>query len=143
MTVSMTERAKSIMIIDDFEPDIVYAKIMLEQSKRWDIIITARSAREALSMFEAHEQDRAASEHGFPPMAILLDINMPGMNGFDFLTEFEEKYSNSNTTIVFMLSSSKSETDINKARAFKTVQSFITKPLSVNMAVSIAEELAG
>lgn len=140
-TTRMTQRTASIMIIDDFEPDIIYATIMLEQSGRWDKVIAARSAREALDLFKAYEKDHADAPDGFPPLAILLDINMPGMNGFDFLTEFEATYSHIDTTVVFMLSSSESDTDINTANGFKTVKSFITKPLSVEMAVNIAEEL--
>lgn len=60
---------------------------------------------------------------------ILLDINMPGMNGWDFLNELQKEFDHSFIT-VHILSSSVDPEDKIMAYGFSVVKSFITKPLS-------------
>jgi len=66
------------------------------------------------------------------PDFILLDINMPIMNGWEFLDEY--KRLNVDTTgksKIFIISSSVFSNDISRAKSYPLVKNFISKPLSV------------
>ena len=66
------------------------------------------------------------------PDYILLDINMPIMNGWEFLDEYKRlNIDPAGKSKIFIISSSVFSNDINKARSYPLVKSFISKPLSV------------
>lgn len=72
---------------------------------------------------------------------ILLDINMPVMNGWDFLTCYAELQGRKGESII-MLSSSIDHQDRQRSRAFGFVQDFIEKPLTrEKLANAIKKEL--
>ena len=65
------------------------------------------------------------------PDVILLDINFPGLDGWDFLEEFEEIKKNIEKEIsIYMISSSIMDSDMEKSKALELVKGFITKPIS-------------
>ena len=65
------------------------------------------------------------------PKIIFLDINMPVMNGWDFLEEFEKIRSRFKLLPrIYLLSSTVDPEDYKKAQKFSLVQDFISKPLS-------------
>lgn len=65
------------------------------------------------------------------PKIIFLDINMPVMNGWDFLEEFEKIRDRFNSLPrIYLLSSTVDPEDYKKAQKFSLVQDFISKPLS-------------
>lgn len=73
----------AILVVDDNEAAIDLARIMLiEQSKVRCRILSARSGREAIEML------RDVSDTVSPVDLVLLDINMPLMDGFEVLAEF-------------------------------------------------------
>ncbi|MEO0899909.1 MAG: response regulator [Bacteroidota bacterium] len=61
---------------------------------------------------------------------IFLDINMPGMNGWQFLEAFEKLELN---IPVFVLSSSINVADRERATSHNSVAGYITKPLNVDI----------
>jgi CheY-like chemotaxis protein len=66
------------------------------------------------------------------PDYILLDINMPIMNGWEFLDEYKRlNIDPLGKTKIYIISSSVFSNDINKAKSYPLVKSFISKPLSV------------
>ena len=66
------------------------------------------------------------------PDYILLDINMPIMNGWEFLDEYTRlNLDPLGKSKIFIISSSVFSNDINRARSYPLVKSFISKPLSV------------
>lgn len=68
-----------------------------------------------------------ALEEGKEPTHILLDINMPIMNGWEFLNLYQHY---PKTAKVFMLTSSDNEEDMNKSDDFECVKGYYTKPIS-------------
>ncbi|MCW3109575.1 MAG: two-component response regulator [Segetibacter sp.] len=65
------------------------------------------------------------------PAIIFLDINMPVMNGWDFLEEFDKIKSRfKSLPRIYLLSSTVDPEDYKKAKNFSLVQDFISKPLS-------------
>ncbi len=82
---------------------------------------------------KALEELVALSESGgkeFPDI-IFLDINMPRMDGWEFLQEFEKLPDTIlNKCSVYMLTSSIDPNDIEKSKTYKTVKNFFSKPLT-------------
>ncbi|MCF8283676.1 MAG: response regulator [Sphingobacteriales bacterium] len=120
---------KSIMLIDDSDIDNMVNKHILSKNMVAENIIVFTSANDALTYFS---ENKTTTDEMLIPKIILLDINMPIMNGFGFLVEFEKiTADNLKNTKVIMLTSSVDPNDIRRSKDYSSVISFISKPLSL------------
>lgn len=120
-----------IILVDDNEIDLFLHEKLIRLSGISDNIDRFTTAREALDFI---------NKKGPLPDVILLDIQMPELDGFDFLNEYDRiAHIDRENTTVFMVSSSLDFGDISKAKANPLVKSFIKKPLNVK---ELKEELA-
>lgn len=107
-------------IIDDDKIFTFVLKKFLEKNKNFNQILDFKNGEEVLLMLTLHN---------FKPDIILLDINMPVIDGWQFL-EALEKLPNKEQYKIFIMSSSIDKTDIEKSKTFSTVVDFISKPIN-------------
>jgi CheY-like chemotaxis protein len=74
------------------------------------------------------------------PDVILLDVNMPIMDGWDFLNEYEKLVPRAEARI-YMLSSSLDDKDIDRAAGYRMVCGFLSKPLKSEQLYELLEAL--
>lgn len=119
-----------MMLIDDNQDDLLFTRLALKRSGLDCEVIEFERAEKALELLGT---DAARGVD-----LILLDINMPGMDGFHFLVEFEA-LSASRDVAVVMLSSSSDPSDQWRAAQHRSVRGFLNKPLTQVDATSLAE----
>lgn len=126
------------MLVDDNDTDNFINKKIIEITKFSSDIIVKNSGKSALDFLVEHQAD----ESNLPDL-IFLDINMPIVDGFIFLYEFEQlsEIVKSKCKIT-ILSSSNNKQDIKRIIDNPFVISFITKPLSENSLKDLSSLLA-
>ena len=115
-----------VMIVDDSEADQFLAKHVLEEFDPNLEVLQAYDGLEALEMLKRLETQ---------PDVIFLDINMPRMNGHEFLKAYSAWEEQS--VVIVMLTSSDQEADREKSRAHKAVVDYFTKPLDVDSLAAV------
>ncbi|MEM6407705.1 MAG: response regulator [Pseudomonadota bacterium] len=99
-----------ILLVEDNDLDVEILKRGMQKARIDNPIIRAIDGLDALEMLQKHVQSPASVE----PLVILLDINMPRMNGHDFLREMRAIPEIASHQ-VFVFTTSNSSTDIAKA----------------------------
>ena len=122
----MSYKLSTAGIIDD---DQVYQLVMrrtIEQSGAVESILQFYDGEEALNYF----REKQDTPEGLPNL-ILLDINMPFMDGWQFLDEFVKiPFKEGYQRTIFIISSSSTSEDINKAKGYSVVSGYHIKPIT-------------
>lgn len=117
---------KNIFLIDDDPIHLAMTKLLLDKYITVDEITTFTNAGQVINFMG----ENAAQAAVLPDM-ILLDLDMPIMNGWEFLESLDCFYhSLAKQPTVLVLSSSVDDTNRERLHHYKTVKNFISKPLS-------------
>lgn len=112
---------KKILIIDDDETSNYIASRAIRIARTDTHIYTVLNGMEAIDYFKKNTNDL--------PAYVLLDINMPLMNGFEFLSWYNNSIYRGKTKIIMFTTSIRQE-ERDRAEKFEDVIAYIEKPLS-------------
>lgn len=117
---------KLACIIDDDGIFVFATRRLMEIASFCEEVIVYRNGKDALDGLSER------MKQGFPlPEVILLDLNMPVLDGFQFLEQFSSWPFTSGTSL-YMITSSINPEDMQKAATFPIVKRYITKPISLD-----------
>lgn len=130
------DQFKKVLIVDDDPIHNMVSSKLIEKAKfaeKTDKVLSGKLALEYLN--------RNAEQEALPDL-IFLDINMPLMDGWEFLEEYEKlRVSFQKDIHILMLTSSISPEDIEKSKTHELVFEFVTKPLSIEKLNDIKSSL--
>lgn len=121
----------SVMLIDDNEIDNLINQKMVEAADLSQYIYTHTGAKSAIEFLKNIEQLEEEIVNKVLPDVIFLDIDMPLMDGFQFLEEFNKLKDGTRTKCkIVMLTSSINPQDVSKSKRYDAVKKYLNKPLS-------------
>jgi len=127
----MNRKLNCVLLIDDDEPTNFLNRMAIEELNCVEHIKVIQSAREALDYLHCANQPAPLNAGCPKPELIFLDINMPAMDGWEFLEEYEAlPDTRKSSIIVIMLTTSFNPEDELKARTIPSVKEFRNKPLT-------------
>tara|TARA_B100000949_G_C13880304_1_gene284320 strand:+ start:71 stop:472 length:402 start_codon:yes stop_codon:yes gene_type:complete len=130
------KKVKLACIIDD-DPIFVFGiKKMMELTEFCDNFLICCNGKEALDKLTS-----IIAKGENIPEVILLDLNMPVMDGWEFLEEFT-KVESPKQIIIYIVTSSIDSVDLERAKEFNIVSNYVVKPIAVKDLEGIKEKIS-
>lgn len=136
----MKKKLKCILLVDDDEPTNFLNKLIINEMDCVDKIEVAQSGKEAINFLTKIWSDKEHTDILIPDI-VFLDINMPAMNGWEFMASVNVYNSQrKNKHITIMLSTSLNPEDEIRSLATENIKGYRRKPLSKKMMQEILDE---
>ncbi|SFN50072.1 response regulator [Salegentibacter flavus] len=126
----INEKLSEILLIDD-DKILNFVNLRLLEKEGFTSVVCFSDAREALEYMKINYMN-PKSEHDENPVLIFLDLNMPHMNGWEFLEVYDHiKDRFINRILIIILTSSSNPDDVERAEDHGDVVAFLNKPLTL------------
>jgi CheY-like chemotaxis protein len=136
----MKQKLNCVLLIDDDEPTNFLSNMFIEEADCSEHIEIKEGGKEALE-YLANSKSR---DNIVPyPELIFLDINMPAMDGWEFLDRYKAVKSEYHKPIIIMLTTSLNPDDALRAFQIPEISGFENKPLSKEKVVGIVKKYFG
>jgi CheY-like chemotaxis protein len=131
------KRFNKILLIDDDSITNFINSSVIRNTGLGEVVKVASNGKEAIEYIK-----KDCSRESIYPDLILVDINMPGMNGYEFLKEYRNlKIKETEKTTIMVLTASISQGDIEEAEKMGVL--LLTKPLRKKTIAELFEESEG
>lgn len=127
------KKVNCVLLVDDHHPMNFLNQIIIEEEDFADTIKCAQSGRATVEYLNS--SDKAACPI---PNIIFMDINMPGMNGWELFERIRGK-AELQDTLFFILTASNAPQDTEKANAIEGINGIFEKPLSQEILQKISQ----
>ena len=128
------KKLNRILLVDDDDTTNFLHQYLLKEMELAEHIDVALNGKEALDFIESYKLESL-------PDLVLLDINMPYMDGFEFLEKYQQLDNERKVGVtLMMLSTSVNPKDIEKSQHYSQPINFIDKPLTKDKIVAIWDQ---
>lgn len=129
----MSESKMNFIVIDDSKLDCFIAEKIIQNSGKCETIRVFQQANEALAHVKSSQSQGLT--------IVFVDIQMPVMNGFEFVESFEALTDETKRNYhIYMLSSSINENDIARVKGYPSVKQFLNKPLTNDSITTVLDK---
>ncbi len=129
---------QKVLVVNDNELLLMIANRVIGLAKFAKETITATDGKKALEIFDVLINNNNTKD---APEFIFLDLNMPGMNGWEFLEIFSTNYAEKFPNIKLAILSASVETkDILLLSKYPIIVEYISTPLSIELLESLAQK---
>lgn len=129
---------ETILFIDDDLITLMLCKMVISKASFSNELATAKNGEEALKYFDTLKTTHSINK----PQLIFLDLNMPVMNGWEFLDSFStDEYSEFHNTKIVILSSTIDPADLERSKKYPMVIDFLSKPITKEMLEYLKEKI--
>lgn len=129
----MVKKLNSILLIDDDVDCNFFHQRLIHKMDCVENIYIAKNGKEAIELLNKEDNGKYLN-----PDIIFLDINMPIMNGWEFIEEYKNlKEEQKAKVVLMMLTTSLNESDIEKAKKYKDIKGYKNKYLDLNTMTEI------
>jgi len=129
------EKFKQLIFIDDDTPTNIYHEIIVGESGLCEESKFFNKATEAIANFK----ELITKENFQLPEIIFLDINMPMMNGWEFIEAYRKLEIQQRVTII-LLTTSLYDKDIDRAEGIDLIYKVMNKPLEEDQLLQVRKE---
>ena len=129
----MDESGKKILLVEDNDLDVIIVQRLMRRLKLDYPIVRAKNGEEALGILRPDGDGKTI----VPPFTMIVDINMPRMNGFELLDEIIDDPVLSQVPI-YIMSTSDRDTDKNRARQYR-IRGYVVKPVTQPVLLAILD----
>lgn len=137
-----THKLNCILLVDDDFATNFINKTIIKKTNITEHIQVALNGKEAIDYLCKQGKYESAADEFPQPQLILLDINMPVMDGWEFIKAYKNlNLENKEEIMVVMLSSSFNPADKAKAESITEIATFRQKPMSKDALYEIIEKV--
>ena len=132
----MRKKLKCILLIDDNSDDNFFHERVINKCHAAEVVVAKQTSMDALKFLKSNQ-----ANHKMHPNLIFLDINMPGMNGLEFLYQYnslEAKFKSH--AFIVILTNSENPDDKMKVEEMNIACDFKTKPLTQEMLEAVMDK---
>lgn len=131
----MKTNSNYVLLIDDDKVTNYYNQRIVNKHAEIKDAVAVTSGKNALEYLKEAQQGLVEK-----PSLIFLDINMPAMNGWEFVDHYNKLDKSFTKDIkLVMLTTSNNPDDLNRSKTIEGIDDFINKPLSVNILTEVIE----
>lgn len=130
----MTQKLNKILLVDENEADNYLHKLIISEAEVAESVVDQPDGKAALEYLE-----KGADQ--LPPDLIFLDINMPRMNGWEFLEAYAQLPDELQSAVVIvMLTTSVFSKDRERAERLPNFSGFLSKPLTEENLLKVIQQ---